>query len=209
MQGPQIPLFAFAAQTSGGAQTPYAEDSLSVDANGEGTVSGLDYVMPAHSKGSVKANLAVAALTSQQAQNIDALFKSLLSGSAREKFESFENLHGTGNLNFFRFLFAGIEADYNKTRHLLKSSGLTDDNIKELVTMISDTVKKMSTVSLDLYIDNAGNDYSASGEIKVYTIEGKISSDKNVVEYRVLANKGTAGANGATAPTNVKVIPLD
>nr|WP_246733285.1 hypothetical protein [Rhizobium laguerreae] len=53
MQGPQIPLFAFAAQTSGGAQTPYAEDSLSVDANGEGTVSGLDYVIPAHSKSSV------------------------------------------------------------------------------------------------------------------------------------------------------------
>ncbi|MBY5447794.1 hypothetical protein HFO93_31015 [Rhizobium leguminosarum] len=151
MKKPQMAIFAFAAQTSGRAQTPYAENSLSVDDSGEGTISGVDYVIPAHTIGRVQVKLNIPVLTSEGTQHIDALFKSLLSASAREKFESLENVHGKGNLNFFRFLFGGIEADYAKSRHLLKSAGLTEDKIEKLVSMIADAAEKMSTASLDLH----------------------------------------------------------
>ncbi|MGO6704213.1 hypothetical protein ACC764_36445 [Rhizobium ruizarguesonis] len=195
--------------TSDDAQVPYAEDSLSVEANGEGTISGADYMIPAHSEGWVTVKIKIPALTSQQAQYIDALYKSLLSVSARQKVESYESVHGEGNLSFFKLIFGGAKADYGKTRHLLKEEGLSEDNIKTLVSAIADIAKTMSIVTVKIHINNMDNDYSVAGELKIWTISGKVISDKHMTEYRVLATKGTAGSDGATAPTNVEVIPLN
>ncbi|MBY5735390.1 hypothetical protein HFO26_34935 [Rhizobium leguminosarum] len=58
----------------------------------------------------------------------------------------------------------------------------------------------MSIVSLKAHIINTGNDYSVAGELKILTIQGKVISGQNTIQYRVLANKGTAGSDGATAP---------
>jgi len=129
--------------------------------------------------------------------------KSLLSASAREEVQHYESVHGKGNLNFFRYLFGGVEAGYDKIRHLLKNVGLSEDNIKTLVSTIADMADRIAQSI------NTGNDYSVAGELKISTIQGKVISGKNMIQYRVLANKGTAGSDGATAPANVEAIPLN
>ncbi|WP_392713773.1 hypothetical protein [Rhizobium ruizarguesonis] len=97
------------------------------------------------------AEIKVPALTSQEAQDIDALFKSLLSASAREEVEHYESVHGKGNLNFFRYLFGGVEAGYDKTRHLLKNVGRSEDNIKTLVSTIADMADRIPQSSHHQY----------------------------------------------------------
>ncbi|MGO6790560.1 hypothetical protein ACCS70_33020 [Rhizobium ruizarguesonis] len=97
------------------------------------------------------AEIKVPALTSQDAQDIDALFKSLLSASAPEEVEHYESVHGKGNLNFFRYLFGGVEAGYDKIRHLLKNVGLSEDNIKTLVSTIADMADRIAQSSHHQY----------------------------------------------------------
>ncbi|MBY3348981.1 hypothetical protein [Rhizobium laguerreae] len=67
----------------------------------------------------------------------------------------------------------------------------------------------MSAISFNAHINNNDNDYSVAGELKIWAIQGRIISDKQTIQYRVLANKGTFGSDGATAPANVEVIPLN
>jgi hypothetical protein len=183
-------------------------DSFSVESQGYGSFSGLAYTVPAHTNGKLKATVQVLAFTSADIDNLNSLIKGMVSASQYEKVRNYESTHASANISFWGFWSGGGGASYEKTHEDLRGFGLSEDNIKTIVAAMAADAQKMSHVELDFDIMNAANDYAVSGNLLLYTIAGQISSQNQQYQYRMLANKGTAGSGDQTAPAEGKIIPL-
>jgi len=184
--------------------------AFSVEAQGTGSFVGLSYSVPAFAKGELKATIQTLAITSDNAATLHDLVMSMLSASEQDKVTSHEQTDASANISLWSMIGFGGEggasADYKKTTDSMHSMGLTDAQITTIVNKMMDIASQMTTVNLDFTIDNSQNDFSVSGDLQLYTISGKITTDKGTTEYRFLADTGTAG-NGA-APAKGKIIPL-
>jgi hypothetical protein len=188
------------------AATPVG-DSFSVEGQGYGTFSGLSYTVPAHTNGKVKANIQVLALTSTDVDNLNTLIKGMVSASQYQKVRDYESTHASANLSFWGFWSGGGGASYEKTHEELRGFGLSEDNIKTIVAAMAADAQKMSNVEINFDVQNAANDYAVSGSLQIYTIAGAISSQNQQYQYRMLANKGTAGSGDQTAPATATFTP--
>lgn len=196
-------------QTLLAATPPATGDSFSVDAQGNGSLTGMAYTIPGHTKGNVKVKLQTPALTTQNMTDLNTLIQSMLSASVKTQVHDYEATHASANCSAFAFWSSGASASYDKTHDSMTSSGLTDDQITIIIEKMTDLASQMSQVELDLEIDNSANDYSVSGNLLVYTISGTVTSSKGTFQYRMLADQGAAGSSGATAPATVNTIPLN
>jgi hypothetical protein len=186
-----------------------AEDSFTVASQGFGSVTGITYTVPAHSDGNVKANIRYPSLTSVDIENLNNLIKGMLSATQYEKVEKYERIHASGKVKYFAFWSGGASASYEKTRREMTGFGLSEENIKTIVSAMSEVAKKMSNIQLDINILNRDNDYAVSGNLLIYTLAGTIKVGNEQHQYRVLSNRGTFGSRDRTAPANVDTIPLD
>jgi hypothetical protein len=164
--------------------------------------------VPAGAKGKIPADLQTLALTSNDANNLNNLIKGMVSASQYQKVRDYESTHASGNLSFWGFWSGGGGASYEKMHEELHGFGLSEDNIRTIVSAMADVAKKMSRVSIDFEVDNRGNDYAVSGSLLLYTIAGTINTQNQQYQYRMLADKGAAGSNGFTAPAGGQIIPL-
>lgn len=190
------------------ADEPSASDSFSVDAQGNGSFTGLDYSIPAHTKGTIKAKIETLALTSEDVNNLNNLIKGMVSASEWNKVHDYEETHASADLSFWGFLSGGGSASYTKTHDVMSGMGLSEENIKTIVDKMSEIASKMSNVEIDFEIDNSANDYSVDGKLLIYTIAGVIKTSTTQTQYRLLANQGTAGVAGSSAPASGNIIPL-
>lgn len=185
-----------------------AADAFNVASQGFGSFTGLAYTVPAHTRGKLKAEIQTLALTSNDVNNLNNLIRGMVNSSQYEKVREYERTHATANISFWGFWSGGGGASYEKTREEMRGFGLSEENIKTIVSAMAEIAKKMSRVQLDFDIDNSANDYAVSGSLLLYTISGTITSGNEQIQYRLLADKGVAGSNGATAPASGQVIPL-
>lgn len=201
-----IEVHAPSASLADGA--PGSETGFSVEAQGTGSFTGLSYTVPAHASGTLKADVQVMAITSADVDKLNRLVSSMLSSSAKSKVEEHEKIHASADISFWSLITGSGSASYDKTKDSMHSLGLTDDQVTKIIEGLFEAAQKMSHVELDFTIDNTENDYSVSGDLQLYTMSGKITTSKGTSQYRLLANKGTAGSGGETAPAEGKVIPL-
>jgi hypothetical protein len=191
------------------ARVDEAVDSFSVTAQGNGSFVGLAYTVPAHSTGNVSASIQTPCLTSANVADLNDFIRGMVSASQWEKVTDYQKTHASSNLSFFGMLSGGGGASYDKTHEEMRGFGLNEDQISEIIKQMSAMAAAMSSVTLDLTINNSMNDYSVSGSLMLYTIAGSISSGNTQSQYRMLADKGTAGSGSATAPTSADIIPLN
>lgn len=186
-----------------------AEDSFTVAAQGLGSVTGIEYTVPAHSDGRVRADIRYPSLTSVDVDNLNSLIKGMLSAAQYEKIEKYERIHASGKVKYFAFWSGGASASYEKTTREMKGFGLSEENIKTIVSAMSEIARNMSNVVLDISIHNRNNDYAVSGSLLIYTLAGTIKVGNEQRQYRMLSNRGTFGSRDRTAPASVDIIPLD
>lgn len=184
-------------------------NSFSVDAQGHGSLTGLAYTVPPHSEGVIEAELQTLSLTSQNIADLNNLISGMVSASKWESIKEYESTHASANISIWSFWSAGGSASYTKTREAMSGFGLSEENIKTIVSAMAEIAKKMSTVKIRFTVFNSQNDYSVSGNLLLWTISGIINTGEEQVQYRMLANKGTAGSNGSTAPAAGEIIPLN
>lgn len=187
---------------------PSATDSFNVSAQGTGSFTGLAYTVPAHTKGHLEAEIETLALTSEDVKNLNDLIKSMVSASDWQKVTDYEATHASANLSVFSLFSSGGSASYDKTHESMSGYGLSEDDIKTVIAAMAKAATNMSKVKIDFEIDNSSNDYSVSGSLLLYTIAGTITTGNTQTQYRLLADSGSAGQNGATAPATGVIIPL-
>ena len=183
-----------------------SEDSFSVEACGTGSFTGLVYFIPAHASGTLKAVSQAMCMTSADVETLNSMMEGMLKDSVKEVITTHSEANGFGNLSFFRFFSGGASASAAATRETMKSSGLTEAQINTFMAEMFKIASTMKHVELDFRIDNKDNNYSVSGDLQLYTLSGQIKTSKGTKQYRLLAEKGTAG-NGAASATG-KIIPL-
>ncbi|MCQ0988500.1 hypothetical protein [Jiella marina] len=191
-----------------------AENSFSIQVAGMGQLVGLAYTVPAHSSGTIKADLQISAMSSQDVKNLNDLAMSMLSASYQEEVKEYEKTSASANLSLWTWAFGGggASASYEKTKNTMKSKGLTEAQITQLMDTFLDVASKMSSVQINFYVNNQDNDYSVSGDLYLYTVSGSISTEKGTQEYRMLADQAAAGGpppTGGGAPASGQVISLN
>ncbi|WPQ62339.1 hypothetical protein SIO70_28675 [Chitinophaga sancti] len=189
-----------------------ASESYSIEVSGLGQLTGLSYTIPAHTSGYLKAQLMISALSSQDVKDLNELAMGMLNASYKEEIREEEKTSVSADLSMFSYFFGGgASASYERTRQTMKSKGLSDAQITLLMEAFLERASKMSTVSLDFYINNSANDYAVSGDLYLYTLSGTIKTEKGTQQYRMLANQAAAGGpppTGGGAPSSGNVIKL-
>ena len=197
-----------AADIEGGASEAY-----SIEVSGQGQLTGLSYTVPAHASGNITAKLQTSAMSSQDVEDLNNLAMGFLDASYKEQIKEYEKTSASANLSVWTWFFGGggATASYEKTKETMRSKGLTDEQIDELMDAFLERAKKMSTVEINFYINNTQNDYSVSGDLYLYTVSGTIKTEKGTAQYRMLADSGSAGGpppTGGGAPSSGDVIPI-
>ena len=181
--------------------------AFDVDAQGTGAFTGLSYTVPAHTRGHLKATIQSHSMTSQDVATLNSLVMSMLDASKQDEVREHEQIDASANISVWSMFGGGASADYNKTTDTMHSMGLSDDQITTIVEKMMEIATNMNVVELDFEIDNTENDYSVSGDLQLYTISGTISTSKGTAEYRMLADRGTAGDDSSAKATG-KIIPM-
>lgn len=194
--------------TANVTDSPSTSTGFSVSAQGTGSFSGLSYTVPAHTKGSLEAEIKVMAITSEDVKKLNDLVLSMVNASTEKEMKEYEKTHASANLSIWSFWSAGASASYDKTTEKMEKSGLTKEQITTIINKMFEIAQSQSSVKLKFEIDNSQNDYSVSGDLQLYTIGGTIKTEKETVEFRFLADKGTAGKGSDTAPAEGQIIPL-
>jgi hypothetical protein len=186
-----------------------ATDSFSVSAQGNGSFTGLAYTIPAHVSGKITAAIQTLALTSSDVDNLNTLIKGMVEAAKWQKVTDYQNKHASADLSFWGLISGGGSASYDETHSKMSGFGLSEDNIKTIINAMAAAAAKMSHVEIDFTVDNTQNDYAVSGSLLLYTIAGTIQTANGQTQYRLLANKGTAGASDSQAPASGNIIPLN
>ena len=132
----------------------------------------------------------------------------MVSASQYDHVRDYEATHVSANLSFWAFWSGGGSASYDKTHEELRGFGLSEENIRTIVSAMAEVAKQMSHVEIDFDVKNAANDYAVSGSLLLYTISGTIITQNQQQQYRLLADKGIAGSGEQTAPADIQIIPL-
>ncbi|MCX4092953.1 hypothetical protein [Nocardia sp. alder85J] len=190
-----------------------AEESFSIEVSGLGQLTGLSYTVPAHASGTIKANLQISALTSEDVKNLNALALSMLSASVQETVREQTKTSTSAELTLWTWFFGNAKgsASYESTYESMRSMGLTTDQITKLMEAFLDRASKMSTVEINFFINNLENDYSVSGDLYLYTVSGTVKTQKSTQQYRMLADQAAAGGpppTGGGAPSTGNIIKL-
>ncbi len=187
-----------------------AEEAFSIDVQGQGQLVGLAYTVPAHASGKIVAELQTSALTSGDVDNLNNLAMGMLDASYREETKEYEKTSASANVSLWSWTFGGgANASYEKTRETMKSKGLTDEQISELMEAFLERAQSMSTVKIEFFVNNSANDYSVSGDLYLYTVSGSVKTSKGTAQYRMLADQGSAGGpppSGGGAPSAGNII---
>ncbi|GGA09108.1 hypothetical protein [Okeania sp. KiyG1] len=189
------------------------KDAFNIEASGMGELTGLAYDVPAHTSGTIKATLQISAMSSKDVEDLNQMALAFLKASERKKVEETAKTSVQGNLSLFGSIFGGgASASYSKTRHNMESAGLSEEQISQLMEAFLAKAQQMSSVSIDFYVNNEPNDYSVSGNLYLYTLSGQIQTGKGSHQYRMLADKASAGApppppNGSAQSTG-EILPL-
>ena len=200
-----LPAETHVFATIGGA----ASSGMDIAAAGTGSFTGMSYDVPAHATGTLKAKINVMSLTSSDIADLDKLVMSMLKASEKDKVTTHSKTTASADLSFWDLLLGGgASASTTQTRDTMNSMGLTDKQVTTIIEKLFDLASNMNHVELDFTIDNTANDYSVSGDFELYTISGEVTTSKGTRQYRMLANKGSAGSSGEQAPAKGKVIPL-
>lgn len=203
----------FPSPTKKFAVSGTSETAYEITAQGVGSLTGLDYTVSAHTKAKIEVNLTIKALTSQDMKDLNDLALTFLNASQRDEVREHEKTSVEGNASLFGWFFGGgVSASYEKTRDTMHAKGLTDEQIDKLMDAFLELAQKTSTVKVVSEVDNSQNDYSVSGSLYLYTISGSVQTSKGTKEFRILADKGNAGAPPTTdegAPTKNNIIPLN
>ncbi|MBV8887610.1 MAG: hypothetical protein JO235_26930 [Chroococcidiopsidaceae cyanobacterium CP_BM_RX_35] len=190
-----------------------SETSYSIEVSGLGSITGVDYTIPAHSTGTVVARLNMLCLTSADVKNLNDQAMGMLSASQQEEIRKHEEASASANLSIWSWYFGGgaASASYKQTNDLMKKKGLTEEQISQLINAFMEVVRKISSVEININVNNSAYDYSVSGNLYFYTISGRVSTGKETREYRMLANTGSAGAPASEggAPTEGIIVPLN
>ena len=184
-----------------------SEASYSIEVKGMGQLVGLSYSVPAHTTGNIKATLQTSALTSQDVEDLNKLAMGLLDASYHEVIKEHEKTSASASLSLWGWFLGGngASASYEKTRDTMKSKGLSDAQITQLMTAFMEKATNMSTVQIDFYVNNELNDYPVEGDLYLYTVSGTIQTEKGTATYRMLAEQGSAGGpppSGGGAPSS-------
>ncbi|MQT15125.1 hypothetical protein [Segnochrobactrum spirostomi] len=192
-----------------------AKESFSISASGMGRLTGLSYTVSAHTSGSIKAKLQIAALTSEDVKNLNTLALGMLDASRRKEVEEMQKTtaSASANLSLWSYFFGGghASASYESTRKSMESMGLSSEQISKLMDAFLEFAKQMSTVEIDFFVNNTNSDYSVSGDLYLYTLSGSISTQKGTQQYRMLADQASAGGpppSGGGAPSTGQIIQL-
>lgn len=188
---------------------PSATDSFNVSAQGNGSFTGLAYTVPPHATGTIVAKIQTLALTTADITNLNTLIQGMVSASQWQKVRDYQETHASADLSFFGLISGGGSASYTQTHEQMSGFGLSDDNIAKIIDTMAAMAQKMSNVEINFTIDNSANDYQVSGSLLLYTIAGTIQTSNGQAQYRLLANQGTAGQQGAQAPASGNIIPLN
>lgn len=190
-----------------------SETSFSIEAKGTGSLTGLSYTIPAHATGSIFARLSLIAMSSEDVKNLNDLALGMLNASQKEQIKEHEKISTSANLSIWSWFFggSGASASYEKTTETMKSKGLTEAQITTLMDTFLDLASKRNEVEINFNVDNSMNDYSVSGDLYLYTLSGSIQTEKGTQQYRMLADKGTAGdlPSQGGAPAEGTVIALN
>jgi hypothetical protein len=116
---------------------------ISVDAQGTGSITGLTYTVSAYTKGRITAKLQTPALTSTDMANLNTLINSFLDASTKTEVKDYEKTHTSANLSVFAFWSNGGSASYDKTHEAMKSSGLSESQITQIITAMLESAQKM------------------------------------------------------------------
>ena len=182
--------------------------SFSIEVLGEGSFTGLNYTIPANTEGKIDIKTQIMCLTSENVKDLNNLAMSMLNSSSRSVVKENEKTSVSADLSLWAMFSGGGSASYEKTYDTMKSKGLTDENIQTLMNALCKDATTMSHIKLDLNVYNSQNDYSVSGDLSLYTISGTVKTDKETRQYRMLANRGTAGAASGmgAAPASGSVV---
>lgn len=187
---------------------PSSTTGFNANSVGTGSFTGLAYTVPAYTKGTIKADLEVMCITTEDVKTLNSLVDTMLSSSAKSKIASSTTTKASADLSFWDFLFGGASASVTHSNSAMHSLGLTTDQITIIVKKLFDIASKMSHVSIDFEVENQNHDFSVSGDLELFTIGGTVSSGKETKQYRMLANQGTAGNSSGQAPAKGKIIPM-
>lgn len=186
-----------------------AVDSFSVSAQGNGSFTGINYTIPGHTVGNLKVDISTPSMTSANVADMNAFIEGMVSASAWKKVTDYQHTHASSNLSFFGMMSGGGSASYDKTHEEMSGFGLSEAQITEIINKMAEMATTMSKVQLDLTIDNSRNGYNVSGNLMLYTVAGSIQTANGQTQYRMLADKGTAGSDDSTAPAAADIIPLN
>ena len=131
---------------------PTSSPAFSVEAQGTGSFTGLSYTVPAHTSGTLEANIQTLAITSADVEKLRSLVMSMLEASKQEEIREYERTHASANLSIWSFWSAGASASYTKTRSEMESMGLTEQQITQIITEMFNIAKQMSNVKLNFTI---------------------------------------------------------
>lgn len=205
------PVPSFVVESA--AEPGTAEEAYSIDVQGQGQLAGLSYTIPAHTSGKISAELQTSALTSEDVKNLNEMAIGMLDASYQEEIRESEKTSVSGNVSLWSSIFGGgASASYEKTKDMMQSKGLSDEQITMLMEAFLERAKSMSTVKLEFFVNNTSNDYSVSGDLYLYTVSGSVKTSKETAQYRMLADQGSAGGpppTGGGAPSAGDVIPLN
>ncbi len=198
------------AEDAGGEE---AKESFSIDASGTAQLTGLSYTVPAHTSGTIKAQLQTSALTSQDVADLNAMATGFLEASVKEEVREQEKTSGSANVTVWSWLFGrgSASASFERIHETMLSKGLTEAQISELMDAFLERATNMSRVQIDFFVNNELNDYSVSGDLYLYTVAGTVKTTKGTAQYRMLADNAAAGgppASGGGAPATGKTMTL-
>jgi hypothetical protein len=182
-------------------------DGYSIDVQGNGSITGIGYTVPAHSDADIRLKLKVFALTSAAVEDMNNLIKGMLTASQYEKVRDYEATHASANLSYWGFWGGGGSASYDKTHEVMKGFGLSEENQRAIIAAMSENAKKMSEVDALVHVKNAANNYAVAGSMILYTISGTVTSGNQQSDFRMLANKGTMGTGSKTAEADLQFVP--
>ncbi|KAN0039562.1 hypothetical protein ACTA71_007359 [Dictyostelium dimigraforme] len=189
-----------------------SDEGYNCEAQGQGAFSGLDYTIPAHTKGSIKAKLQVMAMSSDDIDHMNKMVESMLSASKKDEIKEQTKTSASANLSFWSFFTGGdsASASYEDTKNTMHSCGLTEEQVTTIINELFKLAENMNHVELNLECDNTAFDYDVSGSVYLYTISGTVKTSKGTKQYRMLADQGTAGSpdKDNSPPVKGKIIPL-
>ena len=166
----------------------YNETGVAVTGYGKGQVTGTVYTIPAHGEITVDFKLRLMCVTPENVQNLTDLIKSMLDASRQEYFREFERTHVSGGASFFgMFGWGGGRASYTKTKEVMESMGLSEENQRTIVGKMVELANEWSEFNYSGTIYNKNNSYSVYGSLFGIVMDADIKQDSYNNQLRFLA----------------------